>query len=309
MAGRPESAVSLPDLHGRTALVTGASDGVGREIATALAGAGCEVLMPVRNRGKGELAATRIRGTVPDAELSLLDLDLARLESVYGLVDVLRQEGAPIDLLVLNAGIVMLGDPGRQVTDDGWELHFQTNYLGHAALTLGILLLLLLLVAGGARVVVQCSLAARYASLDLHDLQLERRYSPLRAYGASKVALGLFGTELARHTVARQWGLTVQLCHPGIAPGTAIAPGIRNDREGGPLAWLAHRVGNTPRQAAQPALLAATTDAPPPAMFGPGGFGQLAGPAVQHKLYPSIADWHRGARLWDWTREQLRPTP
>lgn len=304
MADRTSRAVALPDLHGRSALVTGAGAGIGREIARALAGAGCEVLMPVRDRGRGELAAAGIRETVPEARLSLLDLDLARLESVHALAELLTREGGPIDILVLNAGIVMLGDAQRHLTEDGYELHFQTNFLGHAALTLGILPLL---VAARARVVVQCSLAARYVSIDPHDLQVERRYSPLRAYGSSKVALGLFGTELARHTVARQWGLTVHLCHPGIAPGTAIAPIIRKDREDRAVTGkLARWLGNTPEQAAQPALLAVTTDAAPPAMFGPAGIGQLSGAAVRQRLYRSIGDWHEGARLWDWTREQLR---
>lgn len=304
MARRHVPGVALPDLRGRTALVTGASDGVGLQIACALAEAGCEVLMPVRDRAKGELARTRIRASVPDAELSLLDLDLARLDSVYTLADQLCREGAPIDLLVLNAGIVMLGDRERHVTDDGHELHFQTNYLGHAALTLG---LLPVLSAGRARIAVQCSLAARYMRLDRDDPEVAHRYGPLRAYGSSKVALGLFATELARHNIARQWGLTVHLCHPGIAPATAIAPIARRRHEREVVARVVTRLGNTPEQAAQPALLALTTDLEPPAMFAPAGLGQISGPPRQVPLYRSITDWHHGTRLWEWTRTLLRP--
>ncbi|GAA3912523.1 SDR family oxidoreductase [Microbacterium invictum] len=303
-ASRSARTVTLPDLHGNTALVTGASDGVGLEIARALAAAGCDVLMPVRNRNKGEIAATRIRASAPDADLSLLDLDLARLESVYALADLLCQEAAPIDVLVLNAGIVMLGDRERHVTEDGFELHFQTNYLGHVALTLGILPLL---EAARARVVVQCSLAARVIGLEHHDLQLEGRYTALRAYGSSKVALGLFGTELARHTIARQWGLTVHLCHPGIAPRTAIAPIIRRRHEHGVLGLVMNGIGNSPERAAQPALMAVTTAAEPPAMFAPSGLGQLSGAAARIRTPASISDGHEGARLWDWTRSVLRP--
>jgi NAD(P)-dependent dehydrogenase (short-subunit alcohol dehydrogenase family) len=207
---------------------------------------------------------------------------------------------------VLNAGTVMLGDRERHLTGDGYELHFQTNYLGHAALTLGILPLL---EAGRARIAVQCSLAARYVSLDRHDLQVKRKYTPLRAYGSSKVALGLFGTELARHNVARQWNLTVHLCHPGIVPGTAIAPIISERHSGGLVAAAAQRLGHSPGQAAQPALMALTTDAEPPAMFGPSGVGHMSGPAAAEKPYASISDWHAGSRLWDWTRSVLPAQP
>ncbi|MGV9194484.1 SDR family oxidoreductase [Microbacterium sp. MC2] len=302
---RRQADTALPDLRGRTALVTGASDGVGLEIARALAAAGGEVLLPVRDRTKGDRAVARIRSTVPDARLSLLDLDLARLETVSALTAQLRREGGPIDLLVLNAGMIGLGERERHITGDGFELHFQTNYLGHVALTLG---LLPLLSAGHARVVVQTSLAARFARFDERDPQIERRYSALRAYGSSKVALGLFATELARREIARQWGLTVHLAHPGVAPSTGIAPHVRARRDGGVLSRVVRRVGNTPAQAAQPALLAAISTQVPPTLFAPSGFGQLAGPPRPVPLYRSFRDWRRAARLWDWTRSLL-PDP
>ncbi len=291
--------VVLPDLHARTAMVTGASDGVGLEIARALAAAGAEVLLPVRDRAKGERAAARIRQSVPDATLSLLDLDLARLASVHALVDMLHHEGAPIDHLVLNAGIVLLGDRERHRTEDGFELHFQTNFLGHAALTLGILPLL---GAAHGRVVVQGSLAAGRGALNWDDLDAAKRYSPLRAYTASKIALGLFGCELARRGTARA-DLTVHLCHPGIAPDTAIAPARRARSQNGLVAGLVRRLGHTPAQAAQPALLAMATDAVPPAFFGPSR--RIAGPAVRQRPPANLIDRAAGRRLWEWTRVAL----
>src|SRR5689334_2564751 len=117
--------ITLPDLSGRTAAVTGASDGVGVEIARGLAGAGAHVVLPVRGRAKGERAMARIRETHPAARLTLRDLDLARLDSVRALADALRSDRVPVDILVLNAGIVLLGDRERHVTEDGFELHFQ----------------------------------------------------------------------------------------------------------------------------------------------------------------------------------------
>lgn len=280
--------IALPDLAGRSALVTGASSGVGLEIARALAAAGAAVMLPVRDRGRGERAMAAIRETAPDAALSLRDLDLARLDSVHALASALVAEGTPIDLYVLNAGIVLLGDPERHVTEDGFELHFQSNFLGHAVLTRGILPLL-----DDSRIAVQCSLAAQTGKVDWGDLQLERRYSPLRAYAASKVLLGLFGMELAAR------GFAANLCHPGIAPDTGIAAPLRQRASGGLRHVLAGRLGNSPASAAQPALLALTTDAAPPAFAGPSGLFHLGGPAAPQRLYRSLTDPALQRRAWE----------
>lgn len=289
------------DLSGRAALVTGASDGVGVEIARGLAERGARVLMPVRNREKGERAIARIRETVPEAELELRDLDLARLSSVAALADTLVADGTPIDLLVLNAGIVLLGDPERHVTEDGFELHFQTNFLGHTAL---VSALMPLLRASHTRVVVQVSYIAAIYGVQWGDLQSERRYAPLRAYGSSKVALGLWANELARRSLARGWGLRVDLAHPGIAPDTGIAPAIREKQiaQGKRAEW-ASRFGGTPAEAAQPALLAATTDAPWPGFYGPSGFMHFGGPASAQRPYRRYLNTAEGGRIWDLAEE------
>jgi NAD(P)-dependent dehydrogenase (short-subunit alcohol dehydrogenase family) len=293
----PAPVPPLPDLTGRRALVTGASDGVGLEIARALAGAGAEVVMPVRNRAKGDAAAVRIRETVPEASLVLCDLDLADFSSVRRCSADLLADGRPIDLCALNAGIVALRDPVRHVTVDGDELHLQTNHLGHVALVAGILPLLR---AGSARVVAQCSLAAARGRVRWDDLQFERHYSPLRAYASSKVALGLFAYELGRRSAARGWGLTVHVGHPGIAPATGIAPlamqsiGLTTELR----RRLTTRVGNPPAMAARPALLALTTDAAPVAFFGPSGPLHVGGPPAPQRPYASLTDAADGARMW-----------
>ncbi|MDY0910665.1 SDR family oxidoreductase [Microbacterium sp. CFBP9034] len=294
--------VPLPDLAGRTALVTGASDGVGVEIARGLAGAGAHVLLPVRDRAKGERAADRIRATVPQAELALRDLDLASLTSVRTLAEELTRSAEPLDLVVLNAGIVLLGDPRRHVTDDGFELHFQTNFLGHAAL---VLRLLPLLQARAARIVLQCSLAAGRFSLDWQDLQSVHRYSPLRAYGMSKVALGTFGYELARRSAAESWRLGVNLCHPGVVPDTGMAPALRARRSDGPAADIARRLGATAEQAAQSALLAAVTDAPSPGFYGPSGVLHMGGPAGPQRPYRRLMGRTAGEWVWRLAEDAL----
>ena len=297
MSRTPAPPVAMPDLRGRTALVTGASDGVGVEIARGLASAGADLVLPVRNRAKGERAIESIRTTVPDARLTLRDLDLARLGTICALAEALVADRVPLDILVLNAGIVLLGDPERHVSADGCELHFQTNFLGHFALTTA---LLPLLQERRARVAVQLSLAAGVSRVPWGDLQSERRYRPLRAYGGSKVALGLFGYELARRSRVNGAGVSVGFSHPGVVPGTAIAPAMRARGGNSVGRALSERLGGTPAQAAQSALLAATAPGEDlPGFFGPAGLFHFGGPAGPQRPYPRLADEADGARIWE----------
>jgi NAD(P)-dependent dehydrogenase (short-subunit alcohol dehydrogenase family) len=210
--------ITIPDLSGKRALVTGASDGMGLGMAGRLAAAGAEVIMPVRNQAKGEAALSKINRAVPGAKVSLRSLDLGSLASVEALGDTLRAEGHPIHLLINNAGVMR--PPQRLTTVDGFELQLATNHLGHFAL---VAHLLPLLRAGQARVTNQLSIASSRGSINWADLNWERSYSGMRAYVQSKIAFGLFGLELERRSRARQWGITSNLSHPGIAP-TSLMP-------------------------------------------------------------------------------------
>jgi NAD(P)-dependent dehydrogenase (short-subunit alcohol dehydrogenase family) len=288
-------ASGLPDLSAARVLVTGASGGIGVEIARGLAEAGAEVILPVRDRGKAALAEAEIRRTAPDARLVLADLDLADLGSVHALARRLLDDGRPIHHLVLNAGIVQLGDPVRHVTADGFELHLQTNFLGHAVLVLAILPLLT--APPGARVAVQTSLAAAFARLDLAEGPASgERYSPLRAYGASKLALGLFALELARRTADD--GVRVALCHPGIAPDTGIAADLRA-KASASAARISRRIGGTPAEAAQPALVAATTDVSAGRFVVPANAFQLSGAPVEARLFRRLRDPAASVVAWN----------
>ncbi len=193
--------ITVADLSGKRAVVTGASDGMGLGIAARLAGAGAEVVMPVRNPRKGEAAVAKIRDEHPHAKLSLEALDLSSLASVAALGEKLRAEESPIHLLINNAGVMT--PPDRQTTADGFELQFGTNHLGHFALTGH---LLPLLKAGRARVTSQTSVAARSGTINWDDLNWERSYDGMRAYRQSKIAVGLFGLELSRRSAAGGWG-------------------------------------------------------------------------------------------------------
>ncbi|MFI8522809.1 SDR family oxidoreductase [Promicromonospora sukumoe] len=294
--------ITVPSLAGKRALVTGASDGMGLGMATRLAAAGAEVVMPVRNPRKGEAAVTTIRRTVPDARLSLRNLDLSSLDSVTALGDTLREEGRPIHVLINNAGVMR--PPSRQSTADGFELQLGTNHLGHFAL---VGHLLPLLRDGGARVTSQVSVAARSGAINWDDLNWERSYDVMRAYSQSKIAFGLFGLELERRSRAHGWGITSNLSHPGVAPTNLLAarpeigrsedtPQIRMIR------WLSEHgiLLGTPRTAGLPALMAATDPtARPGVLYGPSGPGNLGGRPAEQQLYAPLRSVEEAARVWE----------
>lgn len=293
--------LTLPDLGGRRVLVTGASDGIGLEIAARFAGAGAEVVVPVRNRDKGAAAVARITAQHPDASVLLEDLDLSSLESVSTLGERMRSEGAPIDVFVGNAGV--MNPPERQTTRDGFELQFGTNHLGHVAL---VGALLPLLRAADGRVVMQSSVAAQRASIRWDDLQSERDYDVARAYGQSKLACALFALELGRRSRAGGWGITSAVSHPGVAPTSLLAARPEIGRSGDTVAvrlirWLSARglLVGTPASAAEPALLAATDADLDGGFVGPTGPGQLGGPAGRRKPWAPLLRDEDAARLWD----------
>ncbi|GAA1521925.1 SDR family oxidoreductase [Sphaerisporangium rubeum] len=292
--------ITVPDLSGKRAVVTGASDGMGLTIAARLAAAGAEVILPVRNRRKGETAITTIKRTVPGANVSLRDLDLSSLDSVAALGESLRGEGHPIHVLVNNAGVMT--PPDRRTTADGFELQFGTNHLGHFAL---VGHLLPLLRAGRARVTSQVSIAARRGAINWDDVNWERGYHGQRAYSQSKIAFGLFGLELDRRSKAHGWGVTSNLSHPGVAPTSLLAarpelgrgkdtPQVRVIRA---LSARGILLG-TAETAALPALMAAT-DTEPATFYGPSGPGHLGGPPAEQRLYPPLRSTDDARRVWE----------
>ncbi|MGY2898358.1 NAD(P)-dependent dehydrogenase (short-subunit alcohol dehydrogenase family) [Curtobacterium sp. PvP017] len=293
--------LTLPDLGGRRVLATGASDGIGLEIAARFAGAGAEVVVPVRNRDKGAAAVARITAQHPDASVLLEDLDLSSLESVSTLGERMRSEGTPIDVFVGNAGV--MNPPERQTTRDGFELQFGTNHLGHVAL---VGALLPLLRAADGRVVMQSSVAAQRASIRWDDLQSELDYDVARAYGQSKLACALFALELGRRSRAGGWGITSAVSHPGVAPTSLLAARPEIGRSSDTVAvrlirWLSARglLVGTPASAAEPALLAATDTDLDGGFVGPTGPGQLGGPAGRRKPWAPLLRDDDAARLWD----------
>jgi NAD(P)-dependent dehydrogenase (short-subunit alcohol dehydrogenase family) len=301
--------VSLPsdlDLRGRRALVTGASGGLGLELAARLAAGGAEVLLAVRNEAKGGAALEHIRAAVPDADVSLRTLDLASLRSVAELGDKLSAEDRPIHLLVNNGGVMT--PPTRHTTADGLELQFGTNYVGHFALTTRLLPLLR---EGRARVTTVTSSAARTAKLDWDDLQGERKYGAVKAYGQSKLAGLMFALELERRSRREGWGILSNAAHPGttLTGLYAAGPNLGRDRPA-PHEALMTRLArwgvfvHHVEQGVLPLLYAAAAPrAEGGRLYGPDGLGQFTGGPAELTIYRAARDEEQAAKLWDYTGE------
>ena len=300
--------IDVPDLTGRRVVITGGSDGVGLRLAARFAAAGAEVVLPVRNPGKGEAALAHVRRSAPGADVSLRQLDLASLGSVARLGEALLAEDRPVHVLVNNAGVMT--PPDRQTTADGFELQLGTNHLGHVAL---VHALLPLLRAGRARVTSQISVAAQRGSIPWSDPNWERGYHGMRAYRSSKIALGLFGLELQRRSDAAGWGITSNLSHPGVAPTGLLSArpevGRPDDTREVRLIRALSRRGvlvGTVETAALPALLAATAPDAGGRLFGPSGLGHLGGPPAEQRLYRPLRDAHEAARVWETSERMVR---
>ncbi|MDP4149887.1 MAG: oxidoreductase [Bacteroidota bacterium] len=206
------NAANIPDLRGRTAIVTGASGGVGYEIAFQLAVHGAHVILASRNHDRTSEAARRIKAAAPKTSVEVQLLDLADLHSVRRFTTTFSERHHGLDILVNNAGAS--GGPHR-LTKDGLEAHFQINYLGHFALT-GLLMSRLSLRAG-SRVVSMSSDIASQGRIHFEDLQSQHKYGFVRAYAQSKLANLLFAFELDRRCRQAGNGVMSLATNPGVA--------------------------------------------------------------------------------------------
>jgi protochlorophyllide reductase len=185
---------AVPDLTGRTALVTGANAGLGFEITRMLAGHGARVLMAGRNEETAATAAAALRAAAPPGSVEVIALDLADMGSIDAAATTVAAGGDRLDLLVNNAGLMAVD---RSFTTEGFEMQLGVNHLGHFALTLA--LMPLLTSTPGSRVVTMSSMGHRAGHMDFGDLMFERRrYERWTAYFQSKLANLLFTAELQR---------------------------------------------------------------------------------------------------------------
>ena len=275
----------IPDLTNQTAIVTGANSGVGLSVARALANAGANVVLAVRNVQKGQAAAASIAGRT-----EVRPLDLASLGSVRAFAA--GWEGT-IDLLINNAGV---SSADLQHTADGFELQFGTNHLGHFALTN----LLLENITG--RVVTLGSQAERVGRIDFDDLNFERRtYRRTTSYNQSKLANLLFSAELQNRLRAAGSDVLAQTAHPGFV-ATEIYAGS------GPIATAMVRLlAQGPEQGALPVLFAALGDLPGNSFTGPSHLMHMRGAPELIKRSSRASDPELARRLWS-VSEQLTGT-
>src|SRR6201997_268807 len=292
------TAADIPDQTGRVVVITGANTGLGYETATALAEHGAHVVLAVRDLDKGKDAAAQITAQSPDAEVALQELDLASLESIRAAADELKAAHPRIDLLINNAG-VMYTD--KDTTKDGFELQFGTNHLGHFAFT-GLLLDRLLPVEG-SRVVTVSSVGHRIlAKIHFDDLQWERSYNRVRAYGQSKLANLMFTYELQRRLAHRGAPTTALAAHPGGSDTelTRYIPGLLKPA----VDVLWPLFSQSAEMGALPTLRAATDPAAQGGQYyGPDGIGVQRGHPKVVKSSGQSHDEAQQRRLWEVSEE------
>jgi NAD(P)-dependent dehydrogenase (short-subunit alcohol dehydrogenase family) len=301
----PNLVATVPDLSGKLAVITGSNSGLGFGLARRLSAAGADVVMAIRNRAKGEAAIDEIRATVPDAKLTIKPLDLSSLAGVAALGEQLNADGRPIDILINNAGVMT--PPKRDTTTDGFELQFGSNHLGHFALTAH--LMPLLRAADSPRVVSLSSLAARQGRIHFDDPQFEKSYTPMQAYGQSKLAVLMFARELDRRSKEAGWGILSDAAHPGLTKTNLQISGPSHGRSKPStmeqlykLSWrLTPFLWQEIDEGILPALYAATSpQAEGGAFYGPHGIYETAGGGVVTAKVPARARNDADCRrLWD----------
>lgn len=283
--------LALPDLAGRTILVTGANAGIGYWCAEILAGHGARVLLGCRSTERAEVAASSIRAHAPGADLGIVPLDLGSLVSITAAA---ASVGERIDAVICNAG-VKAADRGAR-TADGLDLMVGTNFVGHFALIarLGDVL------ADDARVVAVGSLAHRFAEIDPATLAQPWTGPSLRQYGRSKAALMAFAFELNRRW--RGSARSALCAHPGYAvdPLTPHRDGLAEvSTVTRALAALSRPLVQGKDAGAAPIVHAAVAaDATGGDYWGPGGLLEFRGAPRRVAASAQVRSVDGGAELW-----------
>jgi len=290
-------AADIPDLSGRTAVVTGANGGLGLETARALAGADATVVIASRNQEKATEAVKDIRRGMPGATLEVVELDLGSLASVHTAAEKILASHQKLDLLVNNAGV--MGIPEGK-TSDGFETQFGVDHLGHFALT--ALLMPALLQADAGRIVTVTSTAHHMGrAVNPDNPHLHGRYGPWRAYGQAKLANFHFGIGLHRRLQGVGAGAASLIAHPGLSNTELQAVSVA-ETDGGLsqrfFHGLAGSTGMSPAQGALSQLRAATDPGAKSGQF----YGPLFinnGPPVRKPILRRLGMNRAIERLWE----------
>ncbi len=297
------TASDIPDLSGKTIVVTGGNSGIGYEAALQFARKRADVILACRDLGKARTAAAQIAASASGAKVEVMELDLSNLASVRGFSDAFHLQHQALHVLCNNAGVMAI--PYRQ-TADGFEMQFGTNHLGHFALT--GLLLDRLLATDGARVVNVASGAHRMGKIRFDDLQWKNGYRKWMAYGQSKLANLLFTSELQRKVDAAGKKLLAVACHPGYAATNlqAVGPKMSGSSMMESLTELGNRLlAQSAAMGALPTEYAAVApDVHGGDYIGPDGMAELWGNPVRVGRSAAAQDAAAASRLWE-VSEQL----
>ena len=293
---------SIPSQQGKIAIVTGANTGLGYETSLGLARTGMKVILACRNLDKAQQAQARILSQIPNAELEVIHLDLSKLASVKDFVEEYRDRHSQLNLLINNAGIMF---PPYEKTEDGFESQFAVNYLSHFCLTAE--LLERMPNSAESRIVSLSSNAHKFGKINFEDLQFEKKYSAVAAYGQSKLACLIFANELNRKLKAKASKIVSVCAHPGVSNTELpryIPKTIQFLLRLTPLPYMAHE----PDAAAQPTLYAALAeDVQGGDYFGPQGTAEMSGPPGKAPQSKAAGDEAIAQQLWS-ISEQLTGT-
>jgi len=279
---------NISDQTGKVVIVTGSSSGLGYETANVLANKNATVIVAVRNEVKGNAAVEKIKVGNPNADIQVMLVDLANLESVHKFTENFKNKFKKLDLLINNAGVMT---PPYTKTKDGFELQFGTNHLGHFALT--GLLIDLIKKTPNSRIVNVSSTAHKIGRLNFEDLNWEtRRYNKMRSYGDSKLANLYFTYELQKRLNKQSSGVIVASAHPG-ASATELS------RHSLLFKVLSLFVQNS-KMGALPTLYAAVAlDVQGNDYYGPGGFQEISGYPKKVESAERAKNDDVAASLWD----------
>ena len=285
----------LPELSGKTFVITGGNSGIGFEAARMLGARGGRVVILCRNPKKASDAIDALTRAAPEGGFETATLDLSDLTSVRNCAKALSKHAPKIDALVLNAGIMMI--PKRTVTADGFETQFGVNHLGHFALA--ALLSPCVDAAPAGRFVSVASVAHKFArGFRWDDLMFERFYTPARVYAQSKLADLVFALELNRRLVASARKARAYACHPGYSATNlqSTGPGALAAAAMAPMNRL---IAQSAEKGALPTVLcAAGVEAEPGGYYGPTGFFDMTGPVGPASMTRFARDAEAGAKLW-----------
>lgn len=289
---------NITDQSGKTVIVTGANTGIGFETALALYEAGANVTIACRNKDKAEEAINKMKAIGGKGTLEIGILDLTNLKEIKTFADDFKSKHSKLDILINNAGVMM---PPATTTNDGFELQFGVNFLGHFALTAH--LFPLLKETPNARIMTLSSGAATLVDgIDFDNLRLEKPYDAQLEYGVSKLANVLFAFELHKKLKALNSTIISVAAHPGVVY-TDLQRHIPTDIL--ETAFAQFKEVSQPWQGALPSLFAATdATVKGGAFYGPDGEKEYTGyPALSKHTSKAMQDEELAAKLWFFAEE------